>query len=47
MFKEYRYEVAVISALFCVYNLYMLNPILSLVCGVAAVGNYYLAKEGK
>lgn len=47
MLKEYRIELAVITALCCVYNLYTANILLAVVCGVAAVGNYYLAKEGK
>ena len=46
MFKGYRYEVAAVSALFCVVNLYAMNPILAVICGVAAVGNYYCGKEG-
>lgn len=47
MFKEYRIELAAITALCCVYNLYVDNTFLAVVCGVAAVGNYLLAKEGK
>jgi hypothetical protein len=47
MFKEYRIELAVITALCCVYNLYTANTLMAVVCGVAAVGHYWLAKEGK
>jgi hypothetical protein len=47
MFKEYRIELAVVTVLCCVYNLYTGNMILGFICGVAAVGNYVYAKEGK
>lgn len=47
MFKEYRLELAVVTAVCCVYNIYTLNALLAIVCGVAAVGNYFLYKEGK
>jgi hypothetical protein len=47
MFKEYRLELAVVTAVCCVYNLYTANIILAVVCGVAAVGNYLCYKVGK
>lgn len=47
MFKDYRIELAVITALCCVYNLYVDNGLMAVVCGIAAVGNYWCAKEGK
>jgi hypothetical protein len=47
MLKEYRLELAVITALCCAYNLYAANSLLAVICGVAAVGNYFLYKEGK
>ncbi|CUR44250.1 hypothetical protein VCM_00031 [Pseudomonas phage VCM] len=47
MFKEYRYEVAAISAICVIVNLYLEHPLLAVVCAVSAVGNYMLAKEGK
>lgn len=47
MFKEYRLELAVVTAVCCVYNLMHASLILAAICGVAAVGNYLLYKEGK
>ena len=47
MFKEYRLEWAVFTAICCVYNLMHANVILAAICGVAAVGNYVLYKEDK
>ena len=47
MFKGYRYEVAAVSAVCVVVNLYFAHPILAFICAVAAAGNYYLGKEGE
>lgn len=47
MFQKYRIELAAITALCCVYNLYQANIILAVICGVAAVGNYMCYKVGK
>jgi len=46
MFKEYRLELAVVTAICCVYNLMHANVILAIICGVAAAANYTLYKDG-
>lgn len=46
MFKDYRIPLAIITALCCAYNLYAGNSLMAVICGVAAVGNYWSYKVG-